>query len=480
MNNYRNDFLTRQPYLDFLKSIIANRSNNSSGYYFAIDGEWGCGKTWILTKLECQLEENSDIKYLIFHYNAWKNDFYDEPLVAILSVMIDKLNQVTSQKCIYEAAIDELLRQASADLLTLVSGIVKEATKIDAEKIIRRKKGFFRRIKENKKLTAKDINTLVPLQHTLQEVRNNLKKLSEKFHIILIVDELDRCLPEYAIKVLERLHHVCNEMPVIQILAINKKNLADSISSVFGKNFYNSPYSDEQTNQFAESYLQKFIDTIIPLPNGHPDSKLEILNGLEEKYNPYIRPDNIGRPFINLDENFVAECISSIMNGVERRLQEKIFKQVSLCHELTLKSNITIDEERITYAFLIYELLSCITKFLLHYNTMFFVREAATKQSFILSLYQVDGMSKTVYETEHSTIISNIEVFFSVPKIQNQAGQFIDTVFIRDTKSYLMAFFIDKLKFPYWTFESAVWGWIEEDKVFLKKYDEIMDMLVKK
>ena len=89
-------------------------------------------------------------------------------------------------------------------------------------------------------------------------------------------------------------------------------------------------------------------------------------------------------------------------------------------------------------------------------------------------------MSKTVYETEHSTIISNIEVFFSVPKIQNQAGQFIDTVFIRDTKSYLMAFFIDKLKFPYWTFESAVWGWIEEDKVFLKKYDEIMDMLIRK
>lgn len=474
------DLLSRQPYIEFLKSIIANQSNNSSGYSFAIDGEWGCGKTWILTELECQLAENSDIRYLIFHYNAWKNDFYDEPLVAILSVMIEKLNKFTSQKSIYEATIDELLRQASADLLTLVSGIVKEVTKIDAEKIIKLKKGFFRRIKENTKLTAKDINTLVPLQHTLQEVRNNLKKLSEKFHIILIVDELDRCLPEYAIKVLERLHHICNEIPVIQILAINKRNFADSISSVFGKKFYNSQYSVELTNQFAESYLQKFVDTIIPLPNGHPDSKLEILNGLEEKYNPYIRPDNIGCPFINLDEPFVADCISSIMNGVERRLQEKIFKQVSLCHELTLKSNITIDEERITYAFLIYELLSCITKFLLHSNTMFFVREAATKQSFILSLYQVDGMSKTVYETEHSSIISNIETFFCVPKIQNQAGQFIDTVFIRDTKSYLMAFFIDKLKFPYWTFESAVWGWIEEDKVFLKKYDEIMDILVKK
>ena len=153
------DYLSRQPYIDLLKSIIVNQSNNPLGYSFAINGEWGCGKTWILKELECQLAENSDIRYLIFHYNAWENDFYDEPLVAILSVMIEKLNHVTSQKSLYEAAIDELLRQVSADLFTLVSGIVKEVTKIDAEKIIRRKKGFFRRIKENTKLSAKDINT---------------------------------------------------------------------------------------------------------------------------------------------------------------------------------------------------------------------------------------------------------------------------------------------------------------------------------
>ena len=314
----------------------------------------------------------------------------------------------------------------------------------------------------------------------ISEVRNNLKKLSEKFHIILIVDELDRCLPEYAIKVLERLHHICNEMPVIQILAINKRNFADSISSVFGKNFYNSQYSVELTNQFAESYLQKFVDAIIPLPNGHLDSQLEILNGLERNYRTYIRPNNIGQAFINLDDDFLAECISSIMDGVERRLQEKIFKQVALCHELTIRSGIQIDKERITYAFLIYELLSCITKFLLHSNTMFFVRESATKQSFILSLYQVDGMSKTVYETEHSVIISNIERFFNVPKTQNQTGQITDSVFIRDTKSYIMAFFTDKPNFPFWTFERSVWDWISEDNVFLNKYDEIMDMLVAK
>lgn len=49
------DHLSRQPYLDLLKSIITTQCNNSSGYSFAIDGEWGCGKTWILNELEKQL-----------------------------------------------------------------------------------------------------------------------------------------------------------------------------------------------------------------------------------------------------------------------------------------------------------------------------------------------------------------------------------------------------------------------------------------
>lgn len=289
------DYLSHQPYLNLLKSIISNQKDNPSGYSFAIDGEWGCGKTWILTELENHLEEDSDNKYLIFHYNAWENDFYEEPLVAILSVMIEKLNKVTSQKSLYEAAIDELLRQASADLLTLVSGIVKEVTKIDAEKIIKRKNGFFRRIKENTKLSAKDINTLLPLQYTSQEVRNNFIKLSKELHIILIVDELDRCRPEYAIKVLERLHHVCNGIPIIQILAINKSVLADSISTVFGKNYSNTDNHDKWNTFFTDSYLQKFLDISIPLPNGTLDSRLEILNGLEKNYVPYICPTNFGQ-----------------------------------------------------------------------------------------------------------------------------------------------------------------------------------------
>ena len=37
------------------------------------------------------------------------------------------------------------------------------------------------------------------------------KALTESNTVVIIVDELDRCIPEYAIKVLERLHHLTEE-----------------------------------------------------------------------------------------------------------------------------------------------------------------------------------------------------------------------------------------------------------------------------
>lgn len=49
------DLLSRPSYVNLLSSIIENQLDNPSGYSFAIDGEWGSGKTWILGVLENQL-----------------------------------------------------------------------------------------------------------------------------------------------------------------------------------------------------------------------------------------------------------------------------------------------------------------------------------------------------------------------------------------------------------------------------------------
>ena len=295
-----------------------------------------------------------------------------------------------------------------------------------------------------------------------------------------MVDELDRCLPEYAVKVLERLHHICNEMPIIQILAINKKSLADSISKVYGKDYSNNNEADVWSNIFFESYLQKFVDIIIPLPNGKIDNKIEVINGLEKDYKSYIRPNIVGQNLIKLDEDFLATFISSLMNGIPKRLQEKIFKQVALCHKLSLQSGVQYNEEHMTYGILIYEILSCISRYVYHATDS--CKFKITNEYYTLDFY--NGISLTVIpETfEYVTFQKNLQSFLYYPvnHFEDREGRHRYAFEIYDTKSYILAFFTEQEARSYDPLQNGLWRWISEDKIFLKKYDEIMDMLIAK
>ena len=97
MNTKTNqDLLNREKFVALLKDIVAQQSlNENNGFSFAIDGKWGCGKTFILNMLEDQLRNEG---YLVLHYNCWENDFYDEPLMAIISVIINELEHLVKNK----------------------------------------------------------------------------------------------------------------------------------------------------------------------------------------------------------------------------------------------------------------------------------------------------------------------------------------------------------------------------------------------
>ena len=71
-----------------------------------------------------------------------------------------------------------------------------------------------------------------------------------------MVDELDRCLPEYQIKVLESIYHLLSIPNLITIIALDKEQLECSIKNTFGD------------TQNAFGYLSKFIDYEIELQEG--------------------------------------------------------------------------------------------------------------------------------------------------------------------------------------------------------------------
>ena len=336
------DYLFRQPYIDLLKSIIANQSNNPSGYSFAIDGEWGCGKTWILNELETQLDNS----YLIFHYNAWENDFYDELLVAILSVIISEIEKIYKKEQIIEGINAELAATSLFLLKNLAISFVNKTVQnkigIDFRDVVDDLKDI-KNAKSELKNIEKQVDMFLPLKKGIETIKKQLSEFSKHAAIVLIVDELDRCLPEYAIKVLERLHHICNDLPVIQILAINKKDLSFGIAKVFGMNNL-----EIDREKFADKYLQKFIQLFIPLNNGKLKEEEDILNRIDEGFTEVF----------SINKEFLIVFYKKLMNGITPRTQEYICKQVSLAHQLTVLSGHQM--KYYSYGLLCCELLYCI------------------------------------------------------------------------------------------------------------------------
>lgn len=474
----KQDYLSRQPYINLLKSIITNQRNPKSGYSFAIDGEWGSGKTWILNELEIQLDNS----YLIFHYNAWENDFYGEPLVAILSVIISEIEKIYKKEQIIDG-INSKLAATSLFLLknlaiSFVNTTVQNKIGIDFRDVVDDLKDI-KNAKSEFKNIEKQVDTFLPLKKGIETIKEQLSEFSKHATIVFVVDELDRCLPEYAIKVLERLHHICNDLPVIQILAINKKNLTESICKVFGKTFSEKENINAWQELFSDKYLQKFVDVVIPLPNGKLENKLEVLNGLENYFSPYIRPNDFGQELIKLDENYLADFISKLMSGVERRLQEKIFKQVLLCHKLTLQSGVEFKKEHMTYAILIYETISCICRYI--FRTASTCKLEIHDDRYQLDFHRWINGTRNPERTENKRLNDNLGDLLSTSVKYSDTSNHQRFAFeITDTKTYLMAFFYKQEIRSYDPLQNGLWGWIEEDKVFLKKYDEIMDMLIRK
>ena len=74
---------------------------------------------------------------------------------------------------------------------------------------------------------------------------------------VVLIDELDRCRPSYAIELLETAKHIFGVDNVVFVLAVNREELAHSVKALYGSEFG------------ANGYLGRFfdIDFRLPAPN---------------------------------------------------------------------------------------------------------------------------------------------------------------------------------------------------------------------
>lgn len=244
---------TLNSFLRLLNSVQANA-------YLSIDGEWGSGKTVFVRQLELLSHidlaqpENQKIvnlghidqssvevfqkKYMTYYYNAWQNDYHEDPIQSLLFNLINDYQVKDGLKDKAKKVSQQVVKDSIVSgVKTLSQGFIN-LEGIDNASSLRGLAGDITTASERKAAVSNIINTLLPKDTKL----------------LFIVDELDRCSPLFAVRMLEAIKHYYDNDNVVFVISTNDTQLAHTVKKHYGNGFNGS------------GYLNKFYDFVFNLP----------------------------------------------------------------------------------------------------------------------------------------------------------------------------------------------------------------------
>lgn len=245
---FENDQLGREEFIETLTSIV---SNIDGPCIMSIDAPWGAGKTTFLKMWEVYLRGKN---FVVVNFNAWESDFLEEPFVALSSEIIQELK---------EGRISNTLAVEVESLAIQAKQIIVQSLPTLASSVAGSLPIFGPLAGVIVKTTAERIlSSHQKTQHSIKRFNCQLKRLAKKLSdanegrpLIVIIDELDRCRPLYAIELLETAKHIFNADNVIFALSTNQQQMAASVKAIYGDKF------------LATEYLERFFDISLSLPN---------------------------------------------------------------------------------------------------------------------------------------------------------------------------------------------------------------------
>ncbi|MFA5293225.1 MAG: P-loop NTPase fold protein [Phycisphaerae bacterium] len=240
-NPFANDKLDRKKCADSLTNLVQNISGQ---LVININGGWGTGKT-VFLKMWKQSLQNSG--FTTIYFSAWEDDYCDDALIALIGQIWKDLKNSdfkeiaqTVKNCvapIFKNTVFNAVRTMSAGVIDLDE-------------------------KQLHSISEKAVDEYLVAGEKLQDLMKRLEELAQKISkdgkpLVIIVDELDRCKPIFAIELLEKIKHLFSIAGIVFVLGTDREQLGHSIKCIYGQ--------DMDVN----GYLRRFIDMefILPVPN---------------------------------------------------------------------------------------------------------------------------------------------------------------------------------------------------------------------
>lgn len=308
-NPFNGDLFERRKLSEQLTGYL-ERLND--GTVIAIDAPWGEGKSWFGRNWAADLKSQD---YRVVYLDAFQQDYVEDPFLLIAS----EINELISTS---DTSVDDLKQTAakvmkailplSTKVLLNISGRVVLGTADVSEEV------------ESVALVAGDnaadttqkwvenkIEAYSDDKKSLESFRSALQEFckSQDKPVVFFIDELDRCRPDFSVKLIERLKHFFDVQNLVFVLLLNKSQLENAIEGVYG------------ANTDAEEYLRKFIHMSLRLPKNiatrreSSNANWKYLNRLVKHYN--FPETNDLHKFIS-DLSVFASIISMSLRDLEK------------------------------------------------------------------------------------------------------------------------------------------------------------------
>jgi very-short-patch-repair endonuclease len=220
-NPFDNDKLERKREIENLSNLLLNIT---TPIVLSINSKWGSGKTTFVKMLNSYLTSKGANS---IYFNAWETDFATDPLLAFLgeinAAIEDYIIDEPNKKAAWENA-----KKAGAYILK--KGIpvllkIGSANLIDTEAI---QKEFSNSIDD---ISNGLIDNYIKDKDVIKQFKDNIALIlstdnSEKKKLYVFIDELDRCRPNYAVELLERIKHILDIEGIVFVISLDKEQLA--------------------------------------------------------------------------------------------------------------------------------------------------------------------------------------------------------------------------------------------------------------
>lgn len=261
-----------------VKTILANKEKPIT---IGVHGDWGAGKSSILEMIETAFKENE--KVVCLKFNGWSFQGFEDAKISLLEGIVTSLIE---KRSLWEKAktkivdvfrsIDllKLAKRAGGLALTYYSGFagigLLEAAKNKITDFIAKPEEHL--TKEKLGAVAAEIGGLIKAPEETKRVPQELRSFNKAFgdlleaadvdQLVVLIDDLDRCLPEVAIDTLEAIRLFVNTKKTAFVIGADEEMIENAVKKHF------DGFTDSEVGKgWAKNYLEKLIQIPFRIPN---------------------------------------------------------------------------------------------------------------------------------------------------------------------------------------------------------------------